>query len=395
MLGLERTGLISFHGTCALEVPTDQNQNFESFCSIGHHALVIQSSTFQKPKVQNIDLVCTPKFSPPPQSRFRSSPNIPVTTSHIDSSLPCPLPPHQSKLIHHYTAVANANVTAAHTLQSKSLWTIAVPKMAFQSLITFHSLLAISALHLSFLLPHDLDLFQMSLKHHARALSIQRKALASVTPTNAESILAASVLLGTHAWLSSHTKQSKDGEGKYEIPTSTYRMIQGVWTLSSQIAPLLPFHSPDDWYNNTSSTIEQVLLSPKPQDHVMPWLNSANDSIEWYMAPSSPTLPTCPLPSQLQRPFRQAFLLEAQQDLSRLFTAFADDSASPQEAFTYRLALVELSTLYNIVTSISFSFSITELHRRILNFPLRLPKELKHWRRRGRLPLRCWREVWR
>lgn len=289
-------------------------------------------------------------------------------------SLSYPLQAQQSKLIHHYTAVAIANISSAHTPQSKSLWTAAIPRLAFASPVVFHALLAVSALHLSFLLPNEHDLAQASLKHHTRALSLQRKALTNVTPMNAEPILAASVLLGTHAWLSSHITDAEDGEDKYEIPIRTYRMIRGVGTLSSQIAPLLPFNSPDDWYNNTSSRIDQVLPSLNPEDHITPWLNPAKDSVEWYVDPESPTLSSHPPPAQQRSPSRQAFLLEAQQDLSRLFTAFSEDPAPPQEAFTYRLALVELSTLYSVIASPSHSFSITEAHRRILNFPLRLPK---------------------
>jgi hypothetical protein len=55
-------------------------------------------------------------------------------------------------------------------------------------------------------------------------------------------------------------------------------------------------------------------------------------------------------------------------------TAFTDTPILPQEAFTFRLGLVELSTINTIIASPSQA-SITELHRRILNFPLRLPKE--------------------
>jgi hypothetical protein len=303
-----------------------------------------------------------------PRSQFELASIIP-TNVDILPSLSYPLEAQHSELIHHYTTVASANISSAHTPQSKSLWTIAIHQLAFTSPIVFHALLAISSLHLSFLLPYDQYLAQSSLKHHTRTLSLQRKALTHVTPTNAEPLLAASVLLGTHSWLSSHNKYSAEGGDEYEVPIRTYRVIRAVKTLSSQIAPLLPFHSPEDWYNNTSSTIIQVLPSPNPENHIIPWLNPANDSVDWYQDLESPT---CLYP---QRPFRQAFLLEAQQDLSHLFTAFSEESAPPQETFTYGLAVVELSTLYNVITSPFSSFSITDVHRRLLNFPLRLLKE--------------------
>ena len=142
--------------------------------------------------------------------------------------------------------------------------------MAYESPVTLQSLLALSVLHLSQLLPSDQNLPQISLEHFIAVLSLQRSTMSHVDSRNAEPLLAASVLLGTHTWLSRHVKIPKNDQDLYEIPLHNHRMIRCIATLSSQVAPLLLFQSPNDWYNNTSSTIEDVLPSPNPEDHIVP-----------------------------------------------------------------------------------------------------------------------------
>ena len=82
----------------------------------------------------------------------------------------------------------------------QELWRLVVPRVAFSFEYVMHGLLAMSALHLSYLRPRDESYAVMAAEHHGKALESLRAAFQTENPQHATALFAASSLVALYVY---------------------------------------------------------------------------------------------------------------------------------------------------------------------------------------------------
>lgn len=289
------------------------------------------------------------------QSSLQS--NIAFLPSEISDSGPTQIL--QLRLMHHYTQWTCNQSSDIQRGQLYGMWEFHMPQMAFESGLVLNALLAISALHLRALLPNDQALTYAARHYFDKAISEHRRLLNRVDAGNAESLLAAAILLTYHTWLASH---QPNFNGPYQLPLQVYYMAQGILALSNHITPWLQQSNGSFWWNESASQERN-----NPCKTMMPWMHPSNDDV-LYKQKSTEIGNNIPRHKQ--------FLESGRQDLSLLSKSINNEVITPEKKVAYKLVVGELENIYVLLsTSVyeGWSPNITMLHRRIINMPIRTP----------------------
>ena len=230
------------------------------------------------------------------------------------------------RLMHHYTTSTCKQLPDGHSRKGNYVWSIDIPKLAFQSDLVLSALLSISALHHWALTPNDQLLSYAAGYYFDRAVRDHRKALGDVDQVSAEVVLATAILITHQTWLAAHNNTSNT---PYELPLQTYYMARGIQVLFEQMWPWLG-GSGYLWYVDRtpiSDTEEVVCVDP--------------------------------------------FLISSQYDLAKLSVTFNEEGVSPKDKIVYEKTVGEISSM---CLSICNRTSQVPLQRMVATMPLRLPE---------------------
>ena len=146
------------------------------------------------------------------------------------------------RLLHHYTIFTAYQLPSGSLEQLHQVWAVDVPCFGFSSPLVLHALLAISAQHLWALDPSNRSLahasrqyFHSAIKHHKKALQLAEQSCSS---EEAESILAAAMLITHHTWTAAHAEPIRTDE-PYKLPLQTYYLARGGQALFNETFPWL------------------------------------------------------------------------------------------------------------------------------------------------------------
>ncbi|KAI0007057.1 hypothetical protein F4779DRAFT_629378 [Xylariaceae sp. FL0662B] len=159
------------------------------------------------------------------------------------------------KLLHHYTTIT-CETLAISSPVSEKIWRETVPNLAFSGGANFlaDALLAVSALHLRSLHPHDQDLIRASHSYMASTLSEYSAALSKgINESNAEVLFLTSALIAFQSTASRIFTRDDSGDLRersdaYALPMSWFHSFQGVkavvasswlWLRNSCIVPII------------------------------------------------------------------------------------------------------------------------------------------------------------
>ena len=230
------------------------------------------------------------------------------------------------KLMHHYTTLTCMQLPESNTSKGKYMWSMDIPRLAFQSDLVLSALLGISALHYAALAPTDLEISHAAEIYFSKAVRNHREALSCANQVSAESLLATAILICHHAWLSAHTSVLIQ---QYEIPLQTYHMARGIQTLFDQM-----------W----------------------PWL--AGSAYLWYVE-------RLPLGGIEHTASSGSFWTSGQEDLNLLSKTFELSEVPRRDRSVYEATVIELRSLYHAIGACS---SQPGIQRRVATMPLKLPK---------------------
>ena len=131
----------------------------------------------------------------------------PVPVRHPSSWLPPPPSPAPSaielemrnlELLHHFTTVTYATFSLDDDI--REIWRMVVPRIAFQHEFVMHGLLAMSALHLSFLNPTDKSYAMVATAHYTKALGSLRAGFPLLQPQDGTTLFAACSLTAVYVY---------------------------------------------------------------------------------------------------------------------------------------------------------------------------------------------------
>ena len=230
------------------------------------------------------------------------------------------------KLMHHYTTLTCRQLPESNTSAGKYMWSMDIPRLAFQSDLVLSALLGISALHYAALTPTDMGISRVADLYLDKAVTNHRVALSCANQNSAESLLATAILICHHAWLSAHTCVPIQ---QYEIPLQTYHMARGIQTLFNQM-----------W----------------------PWL--AGSAYLWYVE-------RLPLEDIEHTASSGDFWTSGQEDLNVLSRTFELPAIPRRDRSVYEATVTELKSLYCAIDACS---SQPGIQRRVATMPLKLPK---------------------
>ncbi|KUJ15864.1 uncharacterized protein LY89DRAFT_587101 [Mollisia scopiformis] len=229
------------------------------------------------------------------------------------------------KLMHHYTNVTCTQLPDGELAEGRRVWSVDIPRLAFQSDLVLNALFGISALHYSALTPKDPVLPYAATFYFDKVVRNHRIALANVDRGSAEAVLATAILICHHTWISAHSTTS---DGLYEVPLQTYYMARGIQALFDQM-----------W----------------------PWLRGS--AYLWYIE-RQPIMASGEIAHQTE------WATNVQEDLARVSDTFEDDDVSTEDKIIYEKTVAELSSM---CCAISNSVSQQQLQRRVATMPVRLP----------------------
>jgi hypothetical protein len=142
------------------------------------------------------------------------------------------------RLLHNYSTLTSKTIAAVNTPEIESAWQISVPSLAFNSPCLMDAILAVSALHLRSIYPHDTSLVNAFHGYMASALSKYSQCLqGGVNELNAEALFTTSALIAFQASASrlfmNHDGTDDIGTGtdQYTVPTQWFHAYQGVKTI--------------------------------------------------------------------------------------------------------------------------------------------------------------------
>jgi len=130
--------------------------------------------------------------------------------------------------MHHYTAVT-ANTFSDNTQQNFT-WQVEIPSIAYEAQYLMDAILAVSALHLRALQPHDRSLVNASHSYMASSLAQYSALLGDgLNANNAEALFSTAALIAFQA--SASRRFDDEQAGGYVLPLSWFHSFQGVKTM--------------------------------------------------------------------------------------------------------------------------------------------------------------------
>ena len=145
------------------------------------------------------------------------------------------------ELLHHFTTTTYATLSMDDDL--REMWRLAVPRIAFSYEFVMHALLAISALHLNFLVAPDKSYAVVAAGHHGKALGSLRTAFPALHKEHAEALYAASLLTARYVYACPPIVESSLPSAPRWIPVfrGIYTIIHRGWDWMRQgeLLPLL------------------------------------------------------------------------------------------------------------------------------------------------------------
>jgi hypothetical protein len=232
------------------------------------------------------------------------------------------------RLMHHYTNSTCTQLPDGELAQGRYVWSLDIPRLAFQSELVLNALLGISALHHSALTPDDPIFSHAAGFYFDKAVRYHRRALATVDKSSSEAVLATAIIICHHTWISGHS--APFGE-PYEIPLQAYYMARGIQALFEQMWSWLS-GSAYLWY------VEKEPISESIHDFPLdPWMESY------------------------------------QNDLSRLSKTFEDDSVFAKDKTIYEKTVEELSSMCYAIGIMRYGFQQQNIQKRVATMPIRLP----------------------
>ncbi|OCL03521.1 hypothetical protein AOQ84DRAFT_145482 [Glonium stellatum] len=174
----------------------------------------------------------------------------------------------QMKLFHHF------GTTTANTLVfGVNIWRDKVMALSFHHDFLMHSILLVSATHLSYLDPANKINCRASIQHLSKTLHLFRHALSQpVTSHNADALMATAVLLYHHAWANIEFTQPSSSE-HFASSTSLDLAMDPMFTLSSGLRSI--FLSAWEYLSDASRSIFANSALHRPR---YPILRAANTS---------------------------------------------------------------------------------------------------------------------
>jgi hypothetical protein len=228
--------------------------------------------------------------------------------------------------MHHYTKVTCEQLPNIEPALSKnSIWSIDIPRLAFESDLVLSALMGLSALHLSALNPNDRQLHFASSYYFGKAVRDNRTALTRVDERSAEPLLAAAILMTHYSWLAAHLVSPNES---YELPLKTYYMARGIQRLFVQLAP-----------------------------------NLGDSGLLWY----AKKLPETEIEDARER---KDFFNRCQDDLETISGTFLRSNVDINDKSVYEATVTELSSMYS---AISQGGPPNVIQRRVATMPLILP----------------------
>lgn len=227
--------------------------------------------------------------------------------------------------MHHYTTSTSKELPDGRSRKANYVWSIDIPKLAFQSDLVLSALLGISALHHWALTPDDPQLSYAAGYYFDRAVRNHRKALSEVDQVSAESVLATAILITHHTWLAAHSDMSN---APYELHLQTYYMARGI----------------------------QILF-----EQMYPWLSGSG--YLWYVE-------RAPVTDIEEITCIDPFVLSSQEDLAKLSATFTEKEVAPADKVIYEKTVTELASLYLAICNEAPSVAV---QRGVATMPLRLP----------------------
>ena len=145
------------------------------------------------------------------------------------------------ELLHHFTTTTYVTLSMDDDL--REMWRLAVPRLAFSYEFVMHALLAISALHLNFLVAPDKSYAVVAAGHHGKALGSLRTAFPALHKEHAEALYAASLLTARYVYACPPIVESTLPSAPRWIPVfrGIYTIIHRGWDWMRQgeLFPLL------------------------------------------------------------------------------------------------------------------------------------------------------------
>ena len=140
------------------------------------------------------------------------------------------------QLLHHYSV--ETCFTLSDRSQSQTIWQKTVPQEAFSHPFLMRGILAISALHLSHLMPEEQDHYRhIAEKHQSLALSLFRNAMQSITSDNCTAFFASSSLIVVYAFASLNPSKNTATASNERASLESLALIRGVNSILQTVWP--------------------------------------------------------------------------------------------------------------------------------------------------------------
>jgi hypothetical protein len=143
----------------------------------------------------------------------------------------------EMRLMHHYTTHARHGMRHVRELPGRfRFWDFDAPKLAFQDEAALDAILALSALHLRKDAPNDSDVFFAAGHYFAKAVNRLRASMNKIDSTNAEIVLATSMMTAHFTWLASQS--ARPGE-PYTLPIQFFFLLRGKEVVAGICEPFV------------------------------------------------------------------------------------------------------------------------------------------------------------
>ncbi|KAF7908423.1 uncharacterized protein EAF01_004178 [Botrytis porri] len=128
------------------------------------------------------------------------------------------------RLLQTYIIHTSPTFPSCHNPETLNLWSVVVPKLAFESPNLLYAMFAIASLHLHVLSPNDMEIQRARQHYLSLALRHHQKGVASLNPSTADAVMFASILILNDAFSSLQVRCMKP----YTLPTHWLQMARGT-----------------------------------------------------------------------------------------------------------------------------------------------------------------------
>ena len=131
------------------------------------------------------------------------------------------------ELLHHFTTATYQTISTNEDV--RELWRLVLPQIAFSKEFLMHAMLAMSALHLSFLRSPDKSYVVQAAHHHGKALGSLRTAFSALDPEHVNATFATSSITAMYVYACPPVVEDKLPTAPTWIP-----LFRGICATSSQ-----------------------------------------------------------------------------------------------------------------------------------------------------------------